>query len=152
MASCGRCHKPQDVERHLSPSPPTRACTRARARFAACMSRQGQTLITGLEELPGAACNLLTGNLTNVHGPGWIERLTGRSKKKKKVQPFVYGRACVGIIFSLAQLSCGLLVTNLVCGDVPFGFEDLKMFQFNVGALKSVDLHQVSVCLLNWGG
>lgn len=75
MASCGRCHKPQDVERHLSPSPPphTDRHVHVRARghthahtLAACMSRQGQTLITGLEELPGAACNLPTGNLTNV--------------------------------------------------------------------------------------
>lgn len=30
VVSRGRCHKPQDVERHLSPDPPTHACTHAR--------------------------------------------------------------------------------------------------------------------------
>lgn len=76
VTSCGRCHKPQDVESHLSLYSllHTHACARTHTH-AVCMLRQGQTLIIGLEELPGAAHNLLIENLTkhtrtHTHEPG----------------------------------------------------------------------------------
>ena len=46
-AGGGRCHKPQDVGSHLSPS---------HVSMHASMYRQGTTLITGLDELPEVTC------------------------------------------------------------------------------------------------
>lgn len=63
LAGCRRCHKPQDVEGHLSLSL-SRPHTHT---LAGSMYRQGETLIIGLEELPGAAYDPLTENLTHTY-------------------------------------------------------------------------------------
>ncbi len=124
LAGCRRCHKPQDVESHLSlslslsaPHTHTHGCS---------MYRQGETLIIGLEELPGAAYNLLIENLTHTHTHTPTSRLrecsTGHKisyftmilqSSQNSEMRFVFS-STLQCVFSVHQPPCGLFARHTV--------------------------------------
>lgn len=116
VASCGRCHKPQDAERHLSPSPPTHVRSHAHVHARRLHVEAGTDINHWVGGAPGSSLQPAD-RKPDKRARTRMDRALDRALKKK-AQPFVYGRACVEIISSPRQLSCGLTLAETFLWDL----------------------------------